>query len=37
MIKCTDLMRMKLDINERNKWIILLKQNRKEDSYSRAF
>lgn len=37
MIKCTDLMRMKLDKNERIKWITLAKQNRKADSCLRAF
>jgi len=28
---------IKLDINEKIEWIILLKQNRKDDSYLRAF
>lgn len=37
MIKMEMNLRMELDINDRIKWINLLKQNRMVDSYSRAF
>jgi len=37
MIKWIERMNMKLDTNDRIKWITLAKQNRKADSCLRAF
>ncbi len=35
--KCMMIMRMKLDINKRIKWINLIKQNRLEEPYSQQY